>query len=330
MSDAAPDRCLLDHRAFTALGPVVFRRAETDGTPVMILPLGDREAAVPLRALQRELDIEDDSADGRMLDLIAESLDYVTDLNLGDALPGEVLDGRASWQPGARHLQLAAARLRRRLLVWLAAGDAAGPMDPDTVLRLDSDPANRAQVQAAFDQAARALGLSDPSVLVSRLEALARELSYIEALRYRLLNPVQALVSRLAGLHAGRQADQRRLETLTQVERLSIIGLRQIAERFREVDAQTGEVLPALRNADSQCGFIRSNRDWLYRGSRAWGPIPAEWDQAGPDLDDALWGLLGRTYHFLAPRYMKVTEWQTIHGLRRARDDRQRPAVMTW
>ena len=73
----------------------------------MVVLLGDREAALPLRALQREFDIPDESEDGRMLALIAASLDFVTSLRLGDALPAEVLSGDASWEPSSQHLRLA-------------------------------------------------------------------------------------------------------------------------------------------------------------------------------------------------------------------------------
>ena len=91
-----PDRCVLTHPVFTMLGTISFRRARADGTPVMVVTLGEREAVVPLRSLQREFGITDESADGRMLGLVAESLDYVCGLSLGDRLPSEVLSGKAS------------------------------------------------------------------------------------------------------------------------------------------------------------------------------------------------------------------------------------------
>ena len=109
-------RCRLEHPIFARLGEISFRRADSDGAPAMVIPLGEREAVVPLRALQREFAIADDSEDGQMLALIAESLDYVASLRPGDALPGEVLDGSASWQPEPRHRALVAARLRDQLL----------------------------------------------------------------------------------------------------------------------------------------------------------------------------------------------------------------------
>jgi hypothetical protein len=85
--------------------------------------------------------------------------------------------------------------------------------------------------------------------------------------------------------------------------------LKQISHRFDELDAQTGEVMAALRNADSQRTFIRSNRDWLYRAQRAWQALLQEWDVAGIGFDEGILLLLGRSYQFLAPRFMPVTEW---------------------
>src|ERR1700761_8217389 len=111
-SQPAPaDRCTLQHPVFTSFGDPVFRRAETDGAPVMVVMLGEKEAAIPLRSLQREFSIPDESDDGRMLGMIAQSLDFIACLRIGDALPAEVLSGEASWEPDEVHLQLAKARL---------------------------------------------------------------------------------------------------------------------------------------------------------------------------------------------------------------------------
>ncbi|HEY2133001.1 MAG TPA: hypothetical protein VGH36_08510 [Acetobacteraceae bacterium] len=119
-----PDRCFLEHTIFTALGPVMFRRSAQDGAPVMIIPFGDREASVPLRSLQREFVIGDETPDGRRLGLIAESLDFVAGRHPGDKLPAEVLNGKASWEPRPQHRALAGARVRLRLLKS-QKGDAA-------------------------------------------------------------------------------------------------------------------------------------------------------------------------------------------------------------
>jgi hypothetical protein len=88
--------------------------------------------------------------------------------------------------------------------------------------------------------------------------------------------------------------------------------LKEIGRRFEEIEAQTGEVMAALRNTDSQRNFIRAKRDWLYRTHRAWQSLLQEWDTAGIGFDEGVQLLLNRSYQFLAPRFMPVTEWPSL------------------
>lgn len=296
---------------FRSFGEPLFRRAETDGTPVMVVPLGDKEAAIPLRSLQREFAIPDESDDGRMLVLIAQSLDFLTGLRIGDALPSEVLGGQASWEPEQMHLQIANARLQWQLVAWLNAGTGADTpqLDADSLLQIADDPVRRQQVQQAFVKAAETLGAPNSDAVVQMVADLAHELAYIEALRDRLLGRVKMMADKLQRMAQAYRGDGSHLEILTQVRRLSAAALQQINRRFEELDAQTGEVMSTLRNADSQRTFIRSNRDWLYRAQRAWQTLLAEWEVAGIGFDEGILALLGRSYQFLAPRFMPVTEW---------------------
>ena len=305
--DALPDRCVLKHQVFTMLGTVSFRRARADGTPVMVVTLGEREAIVPLRALQREFGIGDDSPDGRMLGLIAESLDYVCGLSLGDRLPSEVLSGQASWEPTAEHRKRAFSIVKLQLLSWIDP-DAADPAKGDPIARLETEPALRQQVQLAFERAATELGLASKDAVVALVEALAGELAYIEAWRDRLLRVVQMMTGRLERIVATQRGDSQRQETLNRVLRLAHTAREQFVARFDEVAVQTGEVMNSLRTMEGQQAFIRSNRDQLYRAQRAWQPILDRWSDAERG-EDVQWDLISRTYQFLAPRYMPVTEW---------------------
>src|ERR1035437_5357732 len=138
----AMDRCVLQHRLFVIMGEPMFRRSETDGTPVMVVLLGERIAAIPLRSLQHEFGIEDASDDGRMLGLIAESLDYVTGLRIGDPLPQEGLTGSASGDPNHVPRQLAEARRRLQLVRCLGTGAGADPRtrEAEPLARVPDDP----------------------------------------------------------------------------------------------------------------------------------------------------------------------------------------------
>jgi len=325
---SVPRLCSLEHPVFSRLGEPLFRRAESDGTPVMVVQLGDREAALPLRSLQREFGIPDDSEDGRMLATIAASLDFVAGLRPGDPLPAEVLTGAASWDPSPAHFQIAYARLRLQLVAWLRGdNEATVPLEPQALLAAVDDPGLRQQIQEAFRRAAGELQQPAPEAVVALLEDLGRELAYIEALRERLLGRVQMMAAKLERLTQSFRGDASQLETLTQVRRLTGVALKQIGARFAELDTQTGEVVPALRNLESQRTFIRSNRDWLYRTQRAWQPVLLDWDQAGFGFDEHTRALLVRTYQFLAPRFMAVTEWNSMTRLMRKQEDARRRMI---
>lgn len=118
-----PDRCALTAPVFTAFGPAVFRRAESDGVPAMVVPLGETLAVLPLAAVRRAFGIAEASPDGRMLALIAASLDFVAGLRLGDRLPPEVLTGRPGWSPLPRHRAAARERWRRALAAPVASAE---------------------------------------------------------------------------------------------------------------------------------------------------------------------------------------------------------------
>ena len=125
-----------------------------------------------------------------MLALIAASLDFVTSLRLGDALPAEVLSGEASWEPSAQHLRLAHARLRLQLAAWQpgAAREDRSGLDPPALIAAAEAPSLRAPLADACRRAAEALNLPGPDAVTQMLEALAEELAYVEALRERLLH----------------------------------------------------------------------------------------------------------------------------------------------
>lgn len=309
--DDKPTHCLLGHRMFAMFQEPMFRRADADATSVMVVRLGEREAAMPLRSIQREFGIPDDSADGQMLALISEALDFVPLLRIGDPLPSEVLTGAASWEPSPDHLRVAFARLQLQLVAWLRGDTGTDPVvfDAQALARADEDPGLRQQIQEAFQRAAEALGLPSKDAVIEQLETLAFELAFIEALRERLLDRVRAMAGWIARAAWAGRSEVGQRGALERVRYLSTEALRQLGHRFEEQDAQAGEVMAVLRHIDSHRGFIRSNRDWLYRSHMAWEPVLAEWDKIGAASEEDRRALLARTYQFLAPRYMPVTEW---------------------
>ena len=324
-----PARCEFQHKVFTTLGDVRFRRSSTDGVPMMALMLGDREAQLPLASLRREFCIDKDSADGRMLDLIGSALDFVSSLQPGDQLPAEIRTGEASWQPSPNHMRLAATRLRLGLVAWMSPASrwAKTAQDELTLLRLADDPSLREEVHAVSIAVAGQLGLRDGADVIRLVEELSQELAYIEALRERLLGRVAGLCRRVGRLLHDRKRAPGSFDTLSQVQRLISVACKQIVSRFEDVDAQTGEVGSLLRNVDNQRSFIRSNRDWLYRTQRAWEPVLDRWSRVAEIPAEEMGALLGVTYQFLAQRCMPATAWQRPRQQRR---DSTAPARMAW
>ncbi len=311
-SPKMPDCCELEHKVFSTLGEVSFRRSSTDGVAMMALRLGEREATLPLDSLRREFAIGKDSADGRMLDLIGSALDYVACVQPGDRLPPELRTGEASWQPSPTHNRLAATRLRLDLVAWMAPGGrwAKAGRDDATLLRLADDPALREEVHAVACAVAGQLALPDGGEVVRRMDEVSWELAYIEALRERLMARVVQLHRRLARLLQDRKRPGLPFDTLSQVHRLATVAAKQIADRFEHVDAQTGEIGSLLRNVENQRRFIRSNRDWLYRTQRAWEPVLESWCRTAEIPAAELGTLLASTYRFLAQRFLPGTPWQ--------------------
>ena len=330
--EPGPVLCILAHPLFNRLGNIAFRRADTDGTPLMIVPFGEREAGLPLRSLQQAFAIPDESEDGRMLGLIAESLDYITSLHIGDALPDEVTTGGASWRPTDAHRHTAGTRIRLQLLAWLdpeMARDAsrAGGIEA----RIETDPALKSRIQAAFREAAKALDLPDGDAVIAIVARLTEELAFIEALRERLLARVTDLGARLGLIGRGfNRQDAKRREVLTQVQRLMRTAITQFRARFEDIDAQTGEIIATLRNADSQIAYIRSNRDGIYRSLRAWEPLLTQWAKASRDASADHWHAIEETYQFLARRYLPVSEWPNFNSLRQGGAPRKPANAMAW
>jgi hypothetical protein len=97
----------------------------------MTVALGTQQAVIALETLQRQLGVLEGSNDARMLATVIEALNFVTEIRIGDALPSEVVTGKASWTPGPHHFGLATARLRMNLVSWLGRGEGLVGANPD-------------------------------------------------------------------------------------------------------------------------------------------------------------------------------------------------------
>lgn len=310
-----PKSIEFQHSFFQKLDGLFFRLSEQTGEPVAVVKLGETEATLTFRGIKKELKLDDDDPDARMLDLVGEGLAYVKGLRPGEALPRELVTREASWEPSDRHRLIAHQRLTVQLVGWLS-GDEHVITNPDELQQVADDPVTRKKVVTAFDEAAEKLGLGreHKHEVVEYLEKLTIELSFIECLR-DTFSAVKTMSDKIQGLRKLYGHERSVLEIADPVARLMVIALKDLEVLFMQVDAQTCEIMGLLRNIEQHVAYIRMVRDALHQKMMAWDEMLDRWHlakvQASPDKPD----LLRDTYHFLAPRYMQVNEWVLVTKL---------------
>jgi hypothetical protein len=312
-----PTHCRFSHPGFAAFGKPVFRLTKDDRVAALTVSVDSGDVVVPLSSVARLFGIRPGSTDAQMLHYVEQSLRFLPSLQLGDKLPSEILTGEASWEPSVLHRQVASARLQLQLVKWIggiADADDSRATSQMVIASVD-DPVLRSRITEALRRAADELGVTDGQAVAAMVEELAAELSYIEALRERLFERAKEIARRLiVANHDQSSLASGRRETLFQVTRLATTALGQIAARFAEIDAQSSEILPALRNLDQQRNFLRPERDRLYCTLLVWEPILSMWETLPANHlrePEGFWRVIDESYRFLAPRYMTVQEWQT-------------------
>ncbi|MGC2855383.1 hypothetical protein ACM64Y_07900 [Novispirillum sp. DQ9] len=303
-----PKTVQFEHAFFKRMSDIFFRLDERTGEAVAVVTLGEERLILPFGGLRREFKL-DDGPDGQMLTLMAKGLKYVKGLRIGDPLPPEITTRRASWKPEPRHHQIAYHRLSMQVLGWLS-GDEHIITNPEELLQVTGDPNFKRKVNEAFSEAAEHLGLGreNREKVIEYITALADELSYIEAMRdqFHLLQEMEAKIQLLRRLYGAHRSV---LEIADPVARLIERAVAEFAEQFEQADAQTGEIMAALKNIDAQKIYIQDRRDEIHVRLMPWDELLDEWHRLPPKRGEWSEDLLARTYRFLAPRYMPVDEW---------------------
>lgn len=300
-----------EHKFFGSFEDLYFRLTDT-GEAVAVIKLASNEAVLGFDGIRREFMLTDQTADGQMLSKVAEGLQFVRGLRVGDPLPKEILTREASWEPSERHLRIARQRLTMQLVTWLTGNEHIFTSSEE-LMQIAEDPQVKKNVQLAFSEAAEALGLGreNREQVVLYIETLAKELAYIEAER-----DIYAEVSRndekVQGLRRLYSSDRGMIETTDQVARLYQRALKILVDYFDQVDAQTGEILAMLKNIDNQIDYIREVRDELHRRLLPWEDILPVWKTVFVVKSEENIARIRELYQFLAPRFMQVNEWVLV------------------
>ncbi len=300
-----------EHKFFSSFEDLYFRVTDA-GEPVAVLKLAANEAVLSLEGIKREFMLKEDSHDFRMLDKVAEGLQFVRGLRPGDPLPKEVTTREASWEPQDRHRRIAYQRLTMQLVTWLTGNEHVISSVAE-LAQVADDPQVKKNIQLAFTEAAEELGLGreNRDEVVRYIETLAQELAYIEALR-DTFGEVQKIDEKVQGLRRLYGADRSMIDTTDQVARLSQRALKLLQDYFDQVDAQTGEILSMLKNIENQIGYIREVRDALHCRLLPWEDFIQIWKTVFVVRSDENTNRIRDIYQFLAPRYMQFNDWVLV------------------
>ena len=325
----AADRVVLSCRLFQAAPDGVFQKAEGQD-PVFWMKLGEVEATLSVAGIIREFQIAEDSPDGKMLALVVRALDFITVLKLGDTLPSEILTGEPSWDVSPAHQERARLRLSLQLSSWLN-GEERAFRDSKELQEVANDLESKKRWNAAFDEAAWHLGFEENGreQVVALIAELSAELAYIEALRDRL-SSLELVGRKIGHVRTLYERETTVREIVDAVVRLYAIARKQFTVRFDEVDAQTGEILPVLRNSERQIQYIRKVRDELHCRLSPWSELSGRWRAMPTERCEAQVNLLRDTYRFLALRYAPKVDWPSLAKLGPQSNDRRLKTEMVW
>lgn len=310
-ADADENIVHFEHKFFQSFEDLYFRLTDT-GEAVAVIKLASNEAILGFDGIKREFMMGDKTVDGHMLDRVAEGLQFVRGLRIGDHLPKEIITREASWEPQDKHLRMARQRLTMQLVTWLTGNEHIFTSGEE-LMQIAEDPQVKKNVQLAFSEAAEALGLgrANREEVVRYIETLSKELAYIEAER-DVFAEIRKVDEKVQGLRRVYSSDRGLIDTTDQVARLSQLALKVFQDYFDQVDAQTGEILSMLKNIDNQIGYIRDVRDQLHRRLLPWDDIIPVWKTVYVVKSEENIARIRDLYQFLAPRFMQVNEWVLV------------------
>ena len=274
-----------------------------DKQPMFMVEMGGGQGIVSLSDLRKAFSIEAGSHDDKLIERAAAGLHYVPDIKPGDEIPNELLDGSASWTVARRHKQIAREKIQVQLLSWMSGTPVSYATQEDLKRILESDE-NKKGLKDAFARAAVALGhqASETDKVLDRIETMARELCYIEALRERAQEVVK-IQANLETLTKVYNTDLRASADITRMKILIVKGIDELRDVLDNIDAEVADVMSALKSIDNIIKSVRKARDELHHILMEWDPTLAKWQNLNMVKSQEIDKAMASTYQFLAGRF---------------------------
>ncbi|WP_086464009.1 hypothetical protein [Oceanibaculum nanhaiense] len=315
---AAGDRAthfIFAHKIFASLDGY-FGLSHEHREPVFFVSFGEMNAALPFATLRREFGIDPESDDGRLLDVVAQGLRYVKEIRPGDSIPRELLDGSASWTVEEVHRRRSTQRIRIQVASY-GDGEEMLIFDMAEMARLTSTADFEGRYLNGCRKLAGKLGLkrdSDGKTVQRRIDALAREIIYIEALRDRF-NKIRAVQRGLAELRRAYSRDPVIRPDIDRALALIRAPMDDFEGVFTNLYAQVSEILLVLMAHGPYIAFIRDSRDELHNGMMRWDGLVTEWENLIPQASQTNENLVKSVYRFLATNYPQAGDWTLVGKL---------------
>jgi len=300
---------LFEHKVFTLQG-ARFALTGDGSTPAFHVELGALIASLPLGTLRSEFGIDDDSPDAALLALVEKSLRFVKEIRPGDSIPRELLDGTASWSVEERH------RLRARARLWARAigtEECLGAQD-EVLEAFIARPDTAAKRDAACKEIATKLGyeMTATSVL-ARIDDLARELAYIEALQERC-GDVLNIVPKINQLARVYRSDRAVVDELSRIRTLMLKPIEFYDGIFARLSRRQENIEEAIGHFHERVAFVREQRDDLHQSLMLWDPILAAWKVIEMTRCTEAETKIAELYRFIARHYLTAQSWQQGAG----------------
>jgi hypothetical protein len=297
------------HKVF-ALPGVRFAIDRRARAPMFYMHLGNLDVSLTPAVLRREFQIETASHDSHLIELAAKALRFVGEVRPGDSVPTELIDGSASWTVEDGHRRLAKAKLLAQLSAWVARDKKGLPLEDILALGEDELAASDA-IQSALAAATKTLGLELERMheVAEQLDAVARELAYIEGLREHAAR-LHDIRERVLQLTCAAKGENRLIEELTRILALLKQPLAEFADRFARLDTQTSDLAALLLSPWIQISRIRAARDEIHTNLLAWSAVIERWHDQEVILNPDTHQNVHDLHRWLAANYAPTVVWQ--------------------
>ena len=295
---------MFEHKVFQVKG-ARFSMTEDGTQPALHVDLGALTAALVINTVRSEFGIEAEGPDGILLSIVEKSLRFVKEIRPGDSIPRELLDGTASWSVEERH------RTRARAHLWARAigSNETKGADDISLQRFNADPKTEERLKQVAADVATMIGENlDADAVLGRIDDVARELAYIEALQERC-SEVLGIVPKLTAIARAYRGDRGVLDELSRIRTLLLRPIEMYDGIFARLAQRQEAITDVVRKHTDQIEFIREQRDDVHQSMMMWDPILLTWKNVEMTRCSDTESRIAELYRFIARHFLARQEW---------------------